>query len=180
MTDLEDLELVEKTLGGETRAFEGLVRNYQKIVFNVALRMTNDADDAADITQDVFVKAFDKLKSFDRRYRFFSWLYRIAVNESLNFVRSQRRWEPLDEPESQLAAPEPEVDILLPVLIERALMELKPDSRIVIVLRHFHDLSYLEIGRLLDLPEKTVKSRIHTAREMLRDIFIRKGISWPS
>jgi RNA polymerase sigma-70 factor (ECF subfamily) len=179
MTDQDDLDLVEKTVGGQTAAFEGLVRKYQKVIYNVALRMSNDADDAADITQDVFVKAFHKLSTFDRRYKFFSWLYRIAVNESLNFVRSKKRFESLDDPERSVdvSSDDKTDDALLLRQVDQALMELKPDSRIVIVLRHFHDLTYQDMSRLLDIPEKTVKSRLFTARQMLREILTRKGIA---
>ena len=87
MVDDQDQALVRQCLDGHTRAFEALVDRYQKPLFNVALRMLDDAQDAEDITQTVFIKAFEKLATYDDRYKFFSWIYKMTVNEALNFTR---------------------------------------------------------------------------------------------
>ncbi|HET7291631.1 MAG TPA: sigma-70 family RNA polymerase sigma factor [Vicinamibacteria bacterium] len=166
----DDHELVERCLHGDLDAFEPLVVRYQKPLFNVALRMVKDREDARDITQTAFVKAFEKLGTFDRRHRFFSWLYRIAVNECLNFVTRRRPAAPLppglpaaDDPERSAEAGE------LAGRIQGALMTLSPEYRLVVVLRHFLGLSYAEMSAVLLIPEKTVRSRLHTARERLAD-----------
>lgn len=172
----EDQTLVRRYLGGERGAFEPLVDRYQKTIYNVALRMARDPDDAADITQNVFIKASEKLGSYDPKYKFFSWIYRIAVNESLNFVGSKRRNDELPEdlvsgdgnPEEMLQAG------MLSNSVEEGLTKLTDDNRIVIILRHFEELSYDEIGFILDLPVKTVKSRLFTARQSLKKFLLQK------
>jgi RNA polymerase sigma-70 factor (ECF subfamily) len=87
---IDDQTCVRRYLGGDRSAFEPLVERYQKAVYNVAYRMANDRDDAADITQNVFIKASEKLGTYDPKFKFFSWIYRIAVIESMNFVAAAR------------------------------------------------------------------------------------------
>ncbi len=174
MTD--DQTLVRRYLEGERRAFEPLVERYQKTIYNVALRMANDPDDAADITQNVFIKASEKLGTYDPKYKFFSWIYRIAVNESINFVGSAKRNEAL--PEELVAEDDNPEEILqagmLSNSVEEGLTKLSDDNRIVIILRHFEELSYDEIGFILDLPVKRVKSRLFTARQSLKRILSKR------
>src|SRR5262249_12994173 len=83
---LDDNALVQGCLGGDEHAFEILVVRYQGPIYNAVLRMVRDRDDASDLTQNAFLKAYQQLARFDPQYKFFSWLYRIAINESLNFV----------------------------------------------------------------------------------------------
>ena len=167
----DDHELVDRCLRGDLDAFAPLVARYQKPLFNVALRMVRDREDARDITQTAFVKAYEKLRSFDRQHRFFSWIYRIAVNECINFVSRRRPERPLlaDMP----AADDPQRDAEASELAERvqdALVTLTPDYRLVVILRHFLDLSYVEMSEALLIPEKTVRSRLYTARQRLAEI----------
>jgi len=123
------------------------------------------------------VKAYEKLDSFDGRSRFFSWIYRIAINESLNFVSRRKRLVELDEelvsndrtPDEQAVSGEEER------MVQAAMQDLTPEYRQVIVLRHFLDLSHVEMGTVLRLPEKTVKSRLHTARVRLADALRKRG-----
>ena len=96
MDDGDDAELVNRCLSGDQLAFEPLVTRYQKVLFNVALRMVGNYEDARDIAQTAFVKAFEKLDTYDPRYRFFSWIYRIMMNESLNYLQRRKFHEPLD------------------------------------------------------------------------------------
>ena len=142
---------------------------YQKRLFNVALRMTGNAQDAEDATQTVFLNAFLKLSSYDPRYRFFSWIYRMAVNESLNMLKRRRRMVSLED-ESGIPAPGAAADgtTELQDRVGKALLHLKPDDRAVVVLKHFVFLSYEEIASVLEIPVQTVKSRLFTARERLR------------
>ncbi len=174
MTD--DQTLVRRFLEGERKAFEPLVERYQKTVYNVALRMANDPDDAADITQNVFIKASEKLGSYDPTYKFFSWIYRIAVNESINFVGSARKSEALSEDLATGGSSPDEIlqAGMLSETVEAGLTKLSDDNRVVIVLRHFEELSYDEIGFILDLPVKTVKSRLFTARQSLKKILSKR------
>ncbi|MDH5626767.1 MAG: sigma-70 family RNA polymerase sigma factor [Candidatus Krumholzibacteria bacterium] len=175
-----DAELVRECLSGNQRAFETLVRKYEKPIYNVALRILKDPDDAMDISQTVFVKAYEKLESFDEKREFFSWIYRIAINESINASKKTRRQ---DEYESGVTAALPPTQEeqrnaeILSEEIERAIEVLTLDYRMVIVLRHFHDFSYQEIAEILDIPEKTVKSRLFTARQQLKDVLTARGVT---
>ena len=178
MVDKEDGALVQQCVGGDKRAFETLVEKYQKPMFNVALRMTRNYSDAEDIAQATFLKAYENLRSFDPRYKFFSWLYRIAMNESLNFVNQRKQVEELSEDISsdEKSAEESYDEDQTSRSVQDALMQLKADHRAVVVLKHLQRLSYEEISKILDIPEKKVKSRLFTARLMLKDVFIAKGL----
>lgn len=178
MQEPHDKDLVKRCLKGDQKAFEILLDRYQKPIYNVALRMVNDVDDAADLTQTVFIKAYENLRSYNDRYKFFSWLYRIAVNTSLNFLEQKKRRDLLgDRDIPQEPGVEAELEASERVQkLEDAILELRPEYRIVIVLRHFHDLSYEEMSQILDIPEKKVKSRLFSARQMLREILLKAGL----
>jgi RNA polymerase sigma-70 factor, ECF subfamily len=178
MNESDDLAIVKQCQNGDRRAFEILVEKYQKPMFNVALRMTRNYSDAEDIAQATFLKAFEKITSFDHQYKFFSWLYRIAMNESLNFVNQRKQVEELGEDISsdEKSAEENYDQDQTSRSVQDALMELKADHRAVVVLKHLQGLSYDEISRILDIPEKKVKSRLFTARLMLKDVLIAKGL----
>lgn len=171
--DDEDRELVRRYLAGHRDAAGGLVDRYQARLFNVALRMLGDAQDAEDVTQTVFLKAFVKLGSYDPKYRFFSWIYRLTVNECLNALKRRKRTVTLED---VIAAPATESDVVAEAQdrVGQALMRLKPDDRAVVVLRHFVSFSYERIADVLDIPVRTVKSRLFTARERLR-LTLREG-----
>jgi RNA polymerase sigma-70 factor (ECF subfamily) len=178
MLEPDDKDLVRRCLSGDLKAFETILERYQKPVFNVALRVLSNTADAADVTQATFVKAYEKLSSYNDRYKFFSWLYRIAINTSLNFLEQKKRSDLLgDEDVSEGNRLEEDLNAAERVeKLEEAILNLSVDHRVVIVLRHFHDLSYEEIGLILDIPEKTVKSRLFTARHLLKDILTKAGL----
>jgi RNA polymerase sigma-70 factor (ECF subfamily) len=165
-----DRALVRRFLDGERAAGDELVNRYHRTVYNVALRMLGNVQDAEDVTQTAFGNAFEALDSYDPKYRFFSWIYRMTVNESLNTLKRRREVVSLDGsfdvPASDtISASAAEAEDR----VGRALLELKPDDRAVVVLRHFVSFSYDEISDVLGVPVKTVKSRLFTARERLRD-----------
>lgn len=167
-----DRALVRRFLDGERAAGDELVNRYHRSVFNVALRMLGNVQDAEDVTQTVFGNAFAALESYDPKYRFFSWIYRMTVNESLNTLKRSRNVVSLD---GSFDVPAPGVSqsaIDAEARVGSALMELKPDDRAVVVLRHFVSFSYEEISDVLGVPVKTVKSRLFTARERLRQSLI--------
>jgi RNA polymerase sigma-70 factor (ECF subfamily) len=178
MEEPDDKDLVRRCLAGDMKAFETLLTRYEKPVFNVALRVLSNTADAADVTQSTFVKAYEKLSTYDSRYKFFSWLYRIAINTSLNLLEQKKRSDLLgDDDVSGGNHLEEEFHSLERVeKLEDAILNLAVEYRVVIVLRHFHDLSYEEMGMILDIPEKTVKSRLFTARQMLKDLLTRSGL----
>lgn len=168
MTEADDLELVMLCRSGDRRALDQLVLKYQRPLFNVAYRMCHDRDEAADIVQNAFMKAFEKLHQYDAKQKFFSWIYRITINEAINATRQRR--ESLGEDLADLATPGPEESLLSAdesESLRRALMSLDENYRSVLVLRHFSECSYLQLSEIMDLPEKTVKSRLYTARQLL-------------
>lgn len=175
----DEEELVARSLEGDTRAYGRLIDAHQRVLYNLALRMVNDLEDAKDLTQIVFIKAYQNLGTYERGRKFFSWIYRIMVNESLNWVARRRSAEPLDE---GLEAPDLGPDRLAESnevngIIQEALSELSPDYRQVILLRHFAQLSHQEMSEVLEIPEKTVKSRLFTARRILGEMLTKRGVS---
>jgi len=167
--DEQDRTLVRRYLAGQREAAGGLVDRYQRRLFNVALRMLGNVEDAEDVTQTVFLKAFLKLRTYDPKYRFFSWVYRMTVNESLNVIKRRKRTVTL-EAAPPVPAPGATPDHATEVqdLLGRALMRLQPDDRAIVVLKHFASFSYEEIAEVLEIPVRTVKSRLFTARDRLR------------
>ncbi len=147
-----------------------LVSQYERPVFNAAYRILGNADDAADITQTVFLKVFEHISDYDPKFRFFSWIYRIAINESLNQVKKRRNQEPLaDSQASPWRSPEEHLESKrLCNRVQGALMQLETDYRTVVVLKHMSGCSYQQISEILQIPEKTVKSRLYTARQLMK------------
>lgn len=170
--DEKDRMCVERCLRGEANAFEGILERYERPVFNAVVRMGADREDARDICQGIFIKVYQHLDAYDPTRRFFSWLYRIAVNEAINEMKSRRAFEPLSE-EMVLPRADPEEEmqsIEQHEEIKRALLRLEMKYRLALIVRHFLQLSYEEAAHVLAVPEKTVKSRLFTARQMLREI----------
>ena len=177
MKEDDDATLVRRCREGDRAAFEQLVVRYQKPVFNAALRLLHDPEDARDVAQTTFLKAFEHLGDYDPSFKFYSWIYRIAVNESLNALGARKPHEGFDGEEAD-EAPGPDRQLegeQMGQAIEEALMHIKPELRAVIVLRHFMHLSYQDMGQVLLLPEKTVKSRLYSARQLLRDHLLQLG-----
>jgi len=178
MGNSRDHALVERCRQGDRQALEALIREYQRPVYNAAYRILGNPDDAADATQAAFLKAFENLDRYDPNYKFFSWIYRIVINESINQRNRTRDQQPLDDnqpaadsgPDSTVEAG----DVAL--RIQDGLMALNDDYRTVVVLRHFSDLSYRQISEILEIPEKTVKSRLYSARQLMKDRLIANGI----
>jgi RNA polymerase sigma-70 factor (ECF subfamily) len=174
----DDTNLVQECLAGNTRAFEALIDKYQKAIFNIVYRMTDNYDDAEDITQSVFIKVYEKLSSFNPKFKFFSWLYRIALNESLNLMNQKKRLSELDA-DFIIKEKTPEEkynELELSERIQDALMEIELEHRALIVLKHFEGFSYEEMAYIFDISEQKVKSRLYTARQMLKDVLIKRGI----
>ncbi len=167
-----DQVLVERCRNGDRAAFSALVVRYQRQVYHAVYRMLGDREDARDATQVVFMKVAERLDRYDPKYRFFSWIYRIAINESIDAMRRNGREEALDDAtmESTTDGDDPEQqldDAQRAEQIHRALQALRPDDRAVLTLRHFAECSYEDMGRILGLEEKTVKSRLFEARRRL-------------
>lgn len=178
MIEDNDKTLVQRCLSGDSKAFEILLNKYQKPVFNVAYRIIHNFDDAEDITQTAFIKAYENLKKYNPNYKFFSWIFRIVTNEALNYLNKKNRTDTLydnEEFEDESAANNFEEQETAK-LIQDALMQIESKYRSLIVLYQFQNCSYSEISYILKVPEKTVKSRLFTARQLLKDVLIKNGI----
>ena len=177
MTEQDDGALVQRSIQGDRAAFELLVVRYQRPVYNAALRLLRDPEEARDVAQTTFLNVFEHLRDYDPGFKFYSWIYRIAVNESLNILGRRKPFEAIsgEEPDD---APGPDSEaegVQTRGAIEGALMRITPELRAVVVLRHVMQLSYQDMAETLSLPEKTVKSRLYSARQLLRDILAQEG-----
>src|SRR5262245_59902757 len=170
MVDTDDAAVVARCLAGEHNAYEEIVTRHQRGLFNVALRMLGNTEDARRATQTSFIKAYEHLDSFDPEQRFFNWLYRILKNECLNTLRGRRSAEPVSLALPASSGADPVEVRELHQAVQGALLALSVEYREVVVLRHFTDLSYDEIAAALGIPTKTVKSRLYTARQQLGEL----------
>ncbi len=178
MKENEDNVLVARCLKGDHRAYESLVRKYQKTIFNVIYQIVRDFSDAEDLTQTVFLKVYENLQKFNDRFKFYSWIYRIAINEGLNFIQQKKIVYELPENYASLEKAPDRIlnESQIVEQIDQALAALDPNYRVLIIMRHFLDLSYKEIGEITNLPEKKVKSRLYMARQIMAKKIVEKGI----
>lgn len=180
---------MKKAAAGNAEAFEQLVLQYQTPIYNLCLRITGNPEDAADMTQESFLKAWRSLDSFHFEAAFSTWLYRLASNTCLDFLRSSKRRREIsltveDEGgEAQLLdlpdpAPTPESTLLASeenAQLSAAMGQLDTEQRRILTLRVVNDLSYTEIAAVLNIKEGTVKSRLARARENLRKKLLQTG-----
>lgn len=179
----QDRAWVEQCLAGDEAGYGHLLHRYRQGIHNLAHRMLGNSEDANDVAQEAFVRAFTALDKYDARFKFSSWLYRIATNLCVDTLRKRRvKTVSLEEGDeegrdlkSRLADrnSDPSDAVLRgerSALIRRALEKLDAKYRAVILLRHDQDLSYEEMASILGLPVGTVKVRVHRARERLRDL----------
>lgn len=188
---VEDKHIVSRARRGDADAFEELVRRYEKRIYAVALRSSGSPEDAADITQEVFLQAWRSIESFRGDSGFSTWLYRIAANRCIDHARhrgAQPQTQPLlyeEEGERPIPdpAPTPEERLENSELgreLAAALDEVSEEHRSVVLLRDVSGLSYTEIAETLEISEGTVKSRLSRARLALRKILLRRGNILPS
>jgi RNA polymerase sigma-70 factor (ECF subfamily) len=174
----QEIQLVMTCQKGDRKALDTLVRQLEKPVYNAAYRMLGSTDEAADVTQTTFLKVFENIHRFDPSRRLFSWVYRIAINESIDQLKRRSRMRPL-EPRARSEDPTPQDSaqaLQLRDEVQSTLMELNEDQRAVITLRYFSDFSYADIAAILRVPRQTVKSRLFEARRQMRDRLHRHGV----
>lgn len=186
---MDEREIIEQVKQGDDNAFGLLVERYQAKVYNLALRMTANPDDACDISQEVFLRAWRSLNAFQFESSFSTWLFRLAHNLCIDFLRSRKRKAAVsmtyadDEEEgAELAvpdpAPTPEQALLASEdrkLIARAMDALPADQREILTMRAINDMSYGQIAQILHIQEGTVKSRLSRARASLRNKVLQIG-----
>jgi RNA polymerase sigma-70 factor, ECF subfamily len=175
----DDLPLIDRFKGGDQAAFEELVLKYQDRIYALCRNMLGNAQDAQDVAQDTFIKAYQKLKDFRPEASLYTWLYRIAVNTCLDY-KKRPFWESLSrksgEDEEYILEPfsnEPSPEKLyeskqLGLVLHKSLRKLPVKLRTVIILKEFEGLSYEGIAEVLEVSIGTVKSRISRAREELK------------
>lgn len=178
MDDGEERALVARARNGDMDAFETLIKLFQRGIYALCFRMAGTHQAADDLAQETFIKAFAGLASFDQGRPFFPWLRRIAVNSSLNYLKSRKREEPLGDKDglvpgkalaSSSSMPQDELQRTeAREKLGRALKALPPKLKSVIVLRVFDGLSYEDIARTIQIPRGTVMSRLNRARRRLK------------
>ncbi len=178
---IEDQKLITLARGGDQKAFEALLKKYRNLVYHVMFKMVRNPQEAEDLCQEAFIKAFSALSSFNEEFAFSTWLMKIATNNCIDYLRKRKlRTYSIDEP---LQYKDEQVQVELPdhdptpdkqllneerrKLINDAIQSLPPRYRHVIILRHQEEKSYEDIAEILKLPLGTVKARIFRAREML-------------
>ncbi|MFN8179110.1 MAG: sigma-70 family RNA polymerase sigma factor [bacterium] len=185
----DDRELVRRALEGDETAFATIVRHYERGLYNLAFRMVRDSELARDLTQEIFVRVHRSLARYDPVYPFPSWIYRVASNLCIDWIRRRKiETVSLDAPlpgggeedapsrEMEGDAPDPSEELERrerAAMLASALAKLPESHRLVLLLRHQRELSYEEIAVALDVPLGTVKARIHRAREAFRKVLLR-------
>lgn len=174
------LELISRIASGDKFAFEELVLLHQQKIYSLCLRMSGNEDDAYDLAQDTFIKAYKSISSFKMESSISTWLYRIASNTCIDFLRrKKKRFKIVIEidDESEAFSEIPDTSLSPQKLLEKkelreaiaeALLKLSPQHRQIVILRDINELTYTEIAEILELGEGTVKSRLSRAREQLR------------
>ena len=190
MTREQEREIVNRVISGDTEAFEALVLEHQNKVYSLALRMVGNEEDARDMAQEAFIRAYGSLAGFRGDSKFSVWLYRLTSNICIDFLRSRGKKRTVsmtwagDEGEDagELEIPDetwsPENQLersLTRESVRRGLESLSPQYREILLLREINGLSYAEIAGALSLEEGTVKSRIFRARKKLCDFLLREG-----
>jgi len=180
MDKTDEKNLITRAKEGDMKAFEALIRKYEKSIYFLCHRMTNAHQAADDLAQDTFIKAYFSLHSFKDGMNFYTWIRKIAVNSTLNYLKSWKREEPLGENDTRISNkdssqnPESPHQELRRHQMEQkfraALKALPSDQRIVFILRTYEDLSYSDIARFLKIPQGTVMSRLNRARKTLKDL----------
>ncbi|MBR3076557.1 MAG: sigma-70 family RNA polymerase sigma factor [Oscillospiraceae bacterium] len=186
---MDEKSIIEQVLAGDNNAFGQLVQEYQTKVYNLALRMCGSQDDAFDLSQEAFFRAWRNLPGFQFDSSFSTWLFRLTVNICLDWLRAKKRRPTVslttindEDEELQLDVPDPGMspeELLLAAEdraeLTRALNELPVEYREILTLRAINDMSYTEIAEVLKLREGTVKSRLSRARNALRNKLLQNG-----
>ncbi|MBU4457086.1 MAG: RNA polymerase sigma factor [Nanoarchaeota archaeon] len=178
--DHEDHMLIKKAKGGDASAYEHLVLKYRRFIYNLCFSLTGAPQTADDMAQDTFIKAYAVLAKFKEGMRFYPWIRRIAVNRTLNHLKSRRRERPLDpefgdtnrraswrnNPQDTLINKQREEQFF------KALHSLPADQKTIFILRLYEDMSYSDIAGVLKIPSGTVMSRLNRARQKLKSMLV--------
>lgn len=189
MEHLTDDVLVRKCLAGERQAFAELVQRYQKQIYSLAYRLTNNAEDAQDLAQEVFIKVYQVLHKYDGERPFFPWMYKVASNVCYTELRRRPSPEvPLDNiiefgPLVPVSPEQPETEFErkeMQRLVHQAIAELPENYRIPMVLRYLEEFSYQQIADAMELPLTTIETRLYRGRALLQkrlNLILERGVT---
>ncbi len=175
--ELEDQTLIGKVLEGDMRAFDRLVEKYKKRIYYLAYRMTRDHDSADELAQESFVKAYQAMSGFKPGHSFYTWVYRICVNLSINFLKREKQNVSVDflrdsgiavNRSNELSQLERMIASEQAAIVKEALNMLPPDQKAVFILKTYDDMSYEQMAEVMDCSMGTVMSRLFRARHKLR------------
>lgn len=159
--------MVQRIRDGDDNAFEELLGRYQQAIFSVCYRYVRNEADARELTQDVFLRAYRRLPQFRGEAKFFTWLYRIAVNACLSFIRRERRAEPAN-PAPVAAHGDLDRQVRMKIALDRAIGALPPRQRLVFILRHYEGCSFDEVASIMGITSGAAKANHHHAVRKLR------------
>ncbi|MFZ1321144.1 MAG: sigma-70 family RNA polymerase sigma factor [Ignavibacteria bacterium] len=177
----EDMVLIDEALAGKQNSYAKLMKKYQPMITHLIYRMISKKEDVEDLTQEAFIKAFNSLANFDKQYAFSTWLFKIATNNAIDYLRKKKLYTfsidkkiQADDSDYSFEIPDHEnkpdsnvIDKQLRVILDEAIESLPPKYKDVIVLRHQKEKEYEEIAKELNLPLGTVKAHIFRGRELL-------------
>jgi len=175
--EIEDQILVDRILSGDSRAFEKLVEKYKKRIYYLAYRMTRDHDSADELAQESFVKAYQAMSGFKRGYSFYTWIYRICVNLTINFLKRESQTISVDMNDGvdhlfRKGGESDQLERLIAseqaAIVKSALNDLPPDQKAVFILKAYNEMSYEEISEVMECSIGTVMSRLFRARDKLK------------
>lgn len=180
-TKSDDNILINKALAGDQTAYEKLMKKYYQLIYNLIFRMISRKEDVEDLTQEAFIKAFNSLQNFDRQFAFSTWLFKIATNNAIDYLRKKKlntfsidREIESEESDFKFEIPDVEnkpdrviIEDERKKILDEAIESLPPKYKEVILLRHKMDKEYEEIAKELKLPLGTVKAHIFRGRELL-------------
>ncbi len=177
----DDIGLIEEALAGKQASYEKLMKKYYQMIYNLVYRMISKKEDVEDLTQEAFIKAFNSLQNFDKQFAFSTWLFKIATNNAIDYLRKKKlstfsidKEIAADDSDYKFEIPDHEskpdrhiVDDQMKQILNEAIESLPPKYKEVIVLRHKEEKEYEEIAKELKLPLGTVKAHIFRGRELL-------------
>lgn len=169
--------IIKKVVDGDIEAFGFIIRKYQNPLFNLILQMTNSTALSEELLQVVFIKAYEKLSDYKPGLKFFSWIYRIAINETINHLKAAKRFSSLDDRlinQTQEITDDNE-KLVSAEKLQVLVSQLKEDYKILIYLKYYQALSYEEISQITGTEIKVVKSRLYMARGILREMILKSS-----
>jgi len=169
--------IIKKVIDGDIEVFGFIIRKYQNPLFNLILQMTNSTAASEELLQIVFIKTYEKLSDFKPEFRFFSWIYRIAINETINHLKAAKRFSSLDDRVmnqiDEIA--DDDENLVSAEKLQVMVSQLKEDYKILIHLKYYQALSYEEISQITGMDIKIVKSRLYMARGILREMILKSN-----